>query len=217
MCPPDTYSNENTTMCSNCSAGTEQPSYGRTSCEQCREGYFSVSSGPCQPCAAGTSSAEGSSWCNNCPANKFSFAGGLCKNCYSGTFWAGNGSANCSLCPLNKFSNGGLDCYDCAAGKYALPGSGQCFSCSPHSYFDGIAECIPCPAGKHEGSEGPESCSVCPGNTTSLPGRSCEPCAPGKGSSEGDPYCASLSFLNIISKGPSLTSLSFSSAKKETD
>lgn len=146
----------------------------------------------CLACAAGQSSAVGSSACVTCAAGR-QVSGSACADCAAGTY--GDGGSACQSCPPGKYSGAtqSSSCVSCAAGWHQ-PASGatSCVACvagrtSPEV---GAADCDPCAAGQYA-LVGYAACLDCPqGHYASQPATAtCSPCQPGEHAPAGSAQC----------------------------
>lgn len=116
--------------CTQCSAGSFNPTLGATTCSKCQGGYQSsspgaVSSEQCVGCPVNTWSPTGAAQCEACPGNSSALAlsdeitdckclagyysvtgqdGATCQACPAGTFKPLPGAAACTQCPVNTYS-----------------------------------------------------------------------------------------------------------------
>jgi len=115
-CPVNTYSESaQSTQCEDCDVGWASLP-GSNECTECLEGTYAMSTGLCEPCAAGKySQSSASTSCTPCAAGKFSESS----------------ASVCSLCPGGRVSSeeSSSECTECPAGKYARTGVSECSSC----------------------------------------------------------------------------------------
>lgn len=137
-CPTGTWSQAGNRSCSQCPAGTSQPSTG------------AASPSACTPCPTGMSSAAGASVCSSCVAGTIS-SGGRCVSCPVGT-WSSSSSTACT---------------PCLAGTYNVDVGTSLSSCAscPKGYFcTGYANITLCPLGSYSSTlrnSIPSSCGTC--------------------------------------------------------
>jgi hypothetical protein len=134
--------------CSQCVAGSYNPSLGATTCSKCAGGFKSSSPGAvaveqCLACPTSTYSAPGAANCDTCPLNTFAPApsvqltdckclagyyatngqdGSTCQACPAGTFKPMPGAAACTQCPVNTSST-----------ATAATSSSTCQACTPNA------------------------------------------------------------------------------------
>ncbi|XP_078659334.1 uncharacterized protein LOC144904335 isoform X2 [Branchiostoma floridae x Branchiostoma belcheri] len=163
----------------------------------CPAGEFSDNGLPCQPCAAGTFSAQvGSTSCSECLAGHFNPTPGAtsCQPCPAGQFADQTGSAQCTACPAGQHSPtpGSTGCQRCDPGEFSTEGSSACQQCPAGSYNNqpGAQVCDTCPPGTYSTSPGSTGCQACPRGRFSFPSgqTGCQLCnagtfAPSAGSS----------------------------------
>ncbi len=166
--------------------------------KEAHNSYYNASDS-CTNCAAGTSSAEGStasSACTNCAAGTYNTtAGSTCAACPKGKYCTGG--QNNTNCPTGTYrdTTGGKvvgDCTKCSAGTSSPEGSttsSACTNCAAGTYNTTAGSaCSPCPKGKY--CTGGQNNTNCPAGTyrDSTGGKAvgdCSNCAAGKTSSEG--------------------------------
>ena len=134
----------------------------------CGGGYVLGPDGNCQPCGVGLYRSMNMSSCEPCPADTYSgneegvF---VCSLCFPGSVGP-TGSINVSTCgckggeykssvPANSSLNTTFACLPCFGGTFKA--------------FDGLARCLPCLAGKFS-VPGATNCTICAGNSSSVPG-----------------------------------------------
>ncbi|KAI8520993.1 hypothetical protein Bbelb_007470 [Branchiostoma belcheri] len=142
----------------------------------CPAGEFSDNGLPCQPCAAGTFSAQvGSTSCSECLVGHFNPTPGAtsCQPCPAGQFADQTGSAQCTACPAGQHSPtpGSTRCQRCEPGKFSTAGSSACQQCPAGSYNNqpGMQVCDSCPPGTYSTSPGSIGCQACPRGRFSFP------------------------------------------------
>lgn len=213
-CDPGTYSSTGNAPCTDCEAGSYNPSPGQSVCMHCDTGSFnpnqgSASPNDCLPCQVGTYNDEtGQESCADCPAGTFNNMQGAdnvsaCVDCDSGFYNASPGQSACMACLEGTYnpvrgSDSAADCLDCEPGSYnPSPGSSVCVDCNagkfnPNRGSGSEDDCVDCPAGKISAASGAAFCADCePGKYNPLPGQaSCLPCDPGSFSgSPGSSSC----------------------------
>lgn len=98
-----------------------------------------------------------------------------------------NNNGTCTVCPENTYSlSGANSCTACPATKCSDPGStsvGACVECEPEQSAGTVEKCSP-GYGKVNGT-----CTICPRDTYSMLGLTCEPCGEGMCSNPGSRTC----------------------------
>jgi hypothetical protein len=134
--------------CSQCVAGSYNPTLGATTCSKCAGGFKSSSPGAvaveqCLACPANTYSAPGAANCDTCPTGTFAPAPSVqltdCK-CLAG-YYATNGQdgSTCQVCPAGTFKplTGAAACTVCPADKYstatAATSNATCLPCTQNA------------------------------------------------------------------------------------
>ncbi len=190
-CPPGSWSEVASSICSLCPAGTASSVSGAKSvseCVGCPAGYYAqAGSSACTPCQAGTFSVIVNATNSSCSACGFGFysppGSSSCTRCTSGTFTTTNQSAFCESCHAGSVPENGV-CRNCTAGTYAPFGASLCVDC-PSGSFSGekSSGCILCPAGTASSVSGAKSvseCVGCPAGYYAQAGSSaCTPCQAG--------------------------------------
>ena len=176
-------------VCRSCPFGSSSAA-GSSSIRDCicDAGYTSMQppfENACWPCESGKYKASpGSTACNNCPANTQQVSPD------------GNTAASSCLCNAGysgSINTGTESCQECAAGTFKdAAGTSACAFCAAGKYSDDFAAtvCSDCPANSNslQGSDAIEDC-VCNagyGETTANGVRSCEQCAAGDFSANGE-------------------------------
>ena len=147
---------------------------GAVECQLCSENSFATDKNrqiPCDQCALGRTSKNGSTKCSDCAPGKFKnvvndeeictdcpigFAQSdtdqeSCTQCIEGEEAPTRGSSFCAACDLGKFNLiAGQDCLACPAGQYQ-DGKGQtaCLDCGVDTYSNeqgkaSKADCVEC-------------------------------------------------------------------------
>ena len=127
---------------------------GATSCKPCRENSFAIEThrqDPCDQCAQGRTSKEGSTKCSDCSPGKF-------KNIV-------NDEEICTECPIG-FAQSETDqtnCTQCQKGEEApTVGSSFCLACDLGAFNSiGGKNCLACPAGQYQDGKGESFCKEC--------------------------------------------------------
>ena len=165
---------------------------GATECKLCRENSFTIEihrQDPCDQCAQGRTSKEGSTKCSDCSPGKFrqwvndqeictecpiGFAQSetdatQCTQCIQGQEATVTGSSFCALCDLGTFNNiSGHNCDACPTGQYQ-DGKGEtaCKDCDIDTYSNepgkaSKADCVRCSDDKSTGTtKGNTDASAC--------------------------------------------------------
>ena len=154
---------------------------GATGCQLCAENSFAtdkIRESPCDQCAPGRTSKNGSTKCSDCAPGKFKngaigfevctecpfgFAQSdtdqtFCTRCIKGEEAPTIASRSCTKCDLGKFNlNMGQNCSACPAGQYQ-DGKGEtsCKECGVDTYLIELgkssnADCTTCSAGRSTG------------------------------------------------------------------
>ncbi len=126
--------------------------------KEAHNSYYNASDS-CTNCAAGTSSAEGST------------ASSACTNCAAGTYNTTAGST-CAACPIGKYCTGGTNNTNCPTGTYRASTGGKV-----------VGDCTKCSAGTSSpaGSTASSACTTCSSGTyNTTAGAICSPCPQGK-------------------------------------
>ncbi|XP_073515120.1 signal peptide, CUB and EGF-like domain-containing protein 2 isoform X3 [Phyllobates terribilis] len=153
-------------------------------CASCRAGtYYDEDKEQCVLCPHGTyQSEDGQITCDICPDNRdhpkhagardVSECGGLCS---PGEF-SSDGFRPCGPCPLGTYQpeSGRTSCFACGGGLTTKHNSATSFlhcetrvQCSPgHLYNTTTHRCIRCPVGTYQPEFGQNSCTYCPGSTS---------------------------------------------------
>ena len=155
---------------------------GAVECQLCSENSFATDKNrqiPCDQCALGRTSKNGSTKCSDCAPGKFKnvvnneeictdcpigFAQSdtdqeSCSQCLQGEEAPTRGSSFCAACDLGKFNPiAGEDCLACPAGQYQ-DGKGQtaCLDCGVDTYSNeqgkaSKADCVECSNDKSTGA-----------------------------------------------------------------
>ena len=199
-------------QCLPCPVGLWNNASAQMACRVCDGDSFSNTSGstgPCEPCPAGTRALQllvnGSAFgtypaktgcvTSSC-APGFVLNGTVCDPCAPGYFSSGGTQSECSPCNLATFA--------------ALPNSSSCDLCPVGTYGWNVAspDCIPCPAGSYNDRLGQAiQCLFCPASAyTNVTGAAmCDPCPTGfvtasYGATECVPgLCPAGSFVSTLS------------------
>ncbi len=108
-CPPGTYSESGSSVCTNCTAGRSNSAPNQIQCALCFAGTFSAmnASRECTSCQAGRyTSNSGQTSCTGAVAGSFSANGLTQQLCPSGTFSNTSQSAQCLECMYFVFGFG---------------------------------------------------------------------------------------------------------------
>ena len=246
-CPTGWSSEEGSTKCQACGAGTygagcnpcEKGTYRNgsdpitTSCRKCSTGYYSddVGQGSCLPCIPGEYNAKvGAINCTSCQKDSYStlkHRNTPCDSCAQGRT-SDRGSTKCSVCAagkiLNLTTNG---CSDCVEGEYrgGADEITKCKMCLPGFYTDepGQGSCLPCIPGEFNDVAGAMVCEPCQKNTFSTDKNRkvpCDSCATGRTSDPGSTKCSSCApgkYVETLLKIESCTECPIGWAQGETD
>ena len=103
--------------------------------ETCLAGYKLVNNEKCEPCEAGTYSAElGATSCTPCADGHFS----------------GLAASSCTPCPAGTYTTDHIQCINCLAGEYSDEGSNTCSDCTGDTISAaGSAMCAECKGNTH--------------------------------------------------------------------
>lgn len=189
------------TLCTGCSPGKNQPSYGQSTCSDCVAGKFSGSNAAsCVNCAAGKYSGTGASVCTDCASGyaRPSSTSGPCSACSAGSdscvrspsnydfISTCTGQSVCYDCATGYFSNSSASvCTKCVAGTFSnTTKSTTCRNCSTFGTYSmaGFSTCLSCAAGSFSNVSTASSCSLCEGGTYSsdIGASRCLDCVTGK-------------------------------------
>eukprot|EP00051_Salpingoeca_urceolata_P013695 m.172896 g.172896 ORF g.172896 m.172896 type:complete len:1936 (-) comp17866_c0_seq1:81-5888(-) len=172
----------------------------KSTCVQCRSGYFLESETSCQPCPEGMSCASGIS-ADLCPNGEFQNSTGQtsCEPCPAGTTTKPHPRTSCLACPEGHRCPTATEIEPCPEGTFqSAPGQTVCLPCEAgtltvapprttcevcpvgHACPDPNTK-QPCGVGEFQDLERQTTCRFCaPGFlSTDAPRTGCDPCLPG--------------------------------------
>ena len=176
VCPRGYYQDtQKQTSCLPCMPGSFNDQLGSTSCQQCAANTFSEQTNrtiPCNACAIGRQSKQGSVTCSSCQPGQFIGVGDVCEICPRGYISDSINAPSCSLCSRGETAatEGSALCLGCDLGTYGLI-EGFCSDCPVGKYQDGRGQtkCLGCPQdtyGTETGKTSGADCEPCPDKTT---------------------------------------------------
>ena len=187
LCSAGSYSGSGQSECTNCTAGTFNPSQGSSTlsaCTPCLAGTFNPSTGraSCLSCFAGGYSGSGQSECTPCAAGSYQSSPGqsACTPCAAGSYQFDLGKSVCDPCPAGSYCPVvGLSAGSpCQQGNYCPFGSSAQKECPAGFYCENAATLSPCPQNTYSASTRQTSQSQC------------SPCPPGEQSGSGSFECS---------------------------
>lgn len=200
-CKAGRYSNvSNSSSCTLCPAGFQQPASGEIGCRECTVGKYGLrGDAVCRDCSKGRfNNRSAQDHCELCGPGLVAAKGAqACTSCDAGEYAPSAGMSACLPCPKGSFANAtrNSQCHACAPGRYQTQaGADSCLPCGSGTFADlpGTVECMLCASGRVADLPEQVSCSLCPAGFESQgDGRTaCVPCSPGTYSEEGAGKCS---------------------------
>ena len=155
--------------CESCSPGTYSSQQGSSVCDDCPAGTYIIGIGArsainCTECPSGSYSDDGASGCTPCAAGswrRYNASEANCTECDAGSFSTivgASDSSACKVCESGSYSSAGSDyCSPCAAGWWQSEiGTSSCISCDAGSFSTTIGAseesvCQACGSGTYSG------------------------------------------------------------------
>ncbi len=144
--------------CRPCSPGSYAASTGRSHCDACSPGSFSLAgASSCILCSAGWYSAQGASSCSLCDIGHFC-VGGVDKTPCSAGWHSLAGASSCSLCSAGWYSGAGASsCAVCDIGHFCVGGTDK-IPCPVNTYADQTGTYIDLRGNVRENRRGAPTC-----------------------------------------------------------